>query len=135
MKRLRFRIARLVATLGVVAGLLWACNAPFIPVPPPGMISFTSELISDGNGGQKTAWITHGGQNPNASLARFFIFNEQAQSGVITTAAVDGSFVTTPMDGVPGDHVVIYFVATDGSSSPSTCRLITEGVADAPRCP
>jgi hypothetical protein len=134
MTRLRFRIARLLATLGVVA-LIWACNAPFIPVPPPSMISFTSETLTDGAGAQKTYWITHGGPDANAASARFFVFNQDTQSGVITTAAADGSFATTPMDGAAGNHVLVYYQPPGGDQSPTTCRLITEGVADAPVCP
>src|SRR5215471_1160435 len=134
MNRLGYRIARLIATLGVVAGI-WACNAPFIPVPPPGMISFSAELIPDGNGGQKQVWITRGGPNSNAKSALFFIFDSNVQAGVITTAAPDGSFTTTPMDGAPGDEVLIYFRPPGGDYSPATCRLLTDGVADAPFCP
>jgi hypothetical protein len=134
MNRLRFRIARLFATLGVVV-LLWACNAPFIPVPPPTMISFTSTTLTDTTGTQKTYWITHGGPDANAASARFFVYNEDNQAGVITTAASDGSFTTTPMDGAPGNRVLIYYQPPGGDQSPATCRVITEGVADAPSCP
>jgi hypothetical protein len=134
MRRLRFRIARLAATLGVAA-LAWACNAPFIPVPPPGAISFTSETLTDSSGVQKTLWITRGGANAFAGSALFFVFDQNQQAGVITTALPDGSFMTAPMEGAAGDRVVIYFQRPQGDYSPSTCRLITDGVPDAPLCP
>ena len=53
MNKLRLRLLRLAVALGAFA-LCWACNAPFIPIPPPGQTtSFTSALVSDGAGGQK----------------------------------------------------------------------------------
>jgi hypothetical protein len=134
MRRLRFRILRLLATLGVAA-LIWACNAPFIPVPPPGMITFSAVTVSDGNGGQKTAWITRGGPNGNAGSARFFVFDANVGAGVIATAAPDGSFVTSPMDGTPGDQVLInYYLTTTGDYSATACRVLTPDVPDAPIC-
>jgi hypothetical protein len=134
MRRLRLRILRLAAALVGVAALAWACNAPFIPVPPPGMISFSSQLVSDGNGGQKTVWITQGGPNTDAALAIFYVFDAQQGAGVITTAAADGSFRTLPMDGAAGDQVHIYYRRPKGDYSLETCRVITEGVPDAPLC-
>ena len=58
MNALRRRILRLATLLGALT-VVFACNAPFIPVPPPGA-TFTSELTDDGMGGQKTIWTTHG---------------------------------------------------------------------------
>ena len=68
LKLLRRPLVRLATLLGAFT-VLWACNAPFIPVPPPGA-SFTSALVDDGAGGQKTVWITHGLPSTNAALAR-----------------------------------------------------------------
>jgi hypothetical protein len=134
MNRLARRIFRLATTLGIVA-LIWSCNAPFIPVPPPGMITFTPDTAPDGNGGTKTVWITQGGPNAQAGAALFYVFDDERQAGVITHAAADGSFVSTPMDGTRGDHVHIYFRTPKGEYSPETCRLLIEGPADAPACP
>ena len=41
MNAMRRRLAKLATLLGAVA-LLWACNAPFIPVPPPGRVLHAS---------------------------------------------------------------------------------------------
>jgi hypothetical protein len=125
------RIARLALTLAGVTAI-WACNAPFIPVPPPGNISFSSELSADG---QKTVWITRGGPSSQAASAVFYVYDSDQLAGVITHAAPDGSFVSTPMDGNMNDHVHIYFRAPSGDYSPETCRLLVEGVPDAPVCP
>ena len=81
MNALRRRFLKFTTLLGAVA-LLWACNAPFIPVPPPGA-TFTSQLVDDGAGGQKTVWITHGLSSNNAAFAYYYVFNETQQHGII----------------------------------------------------
>jgi len=130
---LRLRLARLAVALGVVA-TLWACNAPFIPVPPPGQTSFSSELVDDGAGGQKTVWITRGGINTNAALARFFIFDSTRGAGVIAAAKADGTYVAPAMDGTMGDHVQVFYETPTGDYSPEICLLLMDG-ATAPVCP
>jgi len=132
MNKLRLRIARLALALGVAA-LCWACNAPFIPVPPPGQTSFSSELVSDGAGGMKTVWITRGGPDEAATLARYFIFDSQRGAGVITVAMPDGSYEAPPMDGTLGDHVQIFFETPKGNYSQEACVLLQEGPT-APHC-
>ena len=134
MKHAVRRIARLAATL-VVAASIWACNAPFIPVPPPGHIAFTGQTVPDGAGGEKTVWTTQGGANEQASSALFFVYDSDQGAGVIQRANTDGSFTAPPMDGTRGDHVHIYFQNPKGEYSPETCRLLMDGVPDAPLCP
>ena len=73
-RKLKGRLLKLATLLGAFT-VLWACNAPFIPVPPPGA-SFTSALVDDGAGGQKTVWVTHGLPSTNAAGAYFYIFND-----------------------------------------------------------
>ena len=131
--RLGPRFARLAAALGVVS-LVWACNAPFIPVPPPGQTSFSSALVSDGAGGQKTVWTTRGGVNGNAALARFFIFDDARGTGVIATAMADGSYEAPPMDGAENDHVQIFYETPQGDFSAEICVLLAEG-PKALKCP
>jgi hypothetical protein len=132
---MRRRLLRLATLLGAIA-LLWACNAPYIPVPPPGA-SFTTQLVDDGAGGQKTVWITHGLPSGNAALARFYVFNEMTGNGVITTAAIDGTYTAPPIDGTMGDHIQISYQAPGGDYSDSTCLLLTTELvgSSAPRCP
>jgi hypothetical protein len=128
MKGLRLRLARLAVALGVVS-LLWACNAPFIPVPPPGQVSFSSELVSDGMGGMKTLWVGRGPANPSASLARFFLFDVQRQAGVIAAGQNDGSYVSPPFEGTVKDHVEISFETPDGNLSATACVVLDVGAA------
>jgi hypothetical protein len=142
MNALRRRFLKLTTLLGAVA-LLWACNAPFIPVPPPGA-SFTSALADDGQGGQKTIWITHGLPSNNAAGAYFYIFNEThvppsgTPGGIIAVAGADGTYTGMPMDGAMGDHIRIAYETPAGAQSDSICLLLTTDVdpsGSAPACP
>jgi hypothetical protein len=143
MNKLWPRLARLALALGVAAAC-WACNAPFIPIPPPGQTAtFTSELVSDGAGGQKTVWTAHGPPNNDAALARFFVFDDNRMAGVIAEAVADGSFTSPRMDGAEGDRVEINFETPAGAVSTPVCFQLTANtvippgntVPSAPRCP
>ena len=129
---LKKRLLRLGAALGLVAAL-WACNAPFIPVPPPAA-SFTSQLVSDEMGGQKTVWITSGHPGVEAASAKFFIYDGDSGNGVIVRASSDGSYQAPPFTGVTNDHVYIYYQTEGGDSSETACRLLVDGVDPAPSC-
>jgi hypothetical protein len=138
MNAMRCRLARLATLLGAVA-LLWACNAPFIPVPPPGA-SFTSQLVDDGAGGQKTMWVTHGLPSENAADAYFYIVNDRLQAGVIVVARPDGTYDSPPFDGMMDDRIRISYQSPIGENySDSICLLLTTEVdpvtGSAPRCP
>ena len=65
MNALRRRLLKLATLVGAFV-VLWACNAPFIPVPPPGA-TFTTEQLTDSSGTPKTVWITHGLPSTNAA--------------------------------------------------------------------
>jgi len=135
MNALRRRILKLATLLGALT-VVFACNAPFIPVPPPGA-TFTSQLTDDGAGGQKTVWITHGLPSTHAALARYTVINEATGNGVVTTAAADGTFTADPIDGVMNDHVQLYYQTPSGDYSESICLLLTEAVGSngsAPSC-
>jgi hypothetical protein len=132
VNRLRFRLARLFVALAAVT-LVWACNAPPIPVPPPGA-TFTSALVSDGQGGMKTVWTTHGDANEHAALARFFVINLATNAGVITTAASDGTYAAPPIDGQLNDRIEIFYETPMGDKSQSACLLLHEGPSEIP-CP
>jgi hypothetical protein len=129
---LRKRVVRLGAALGFVAAL-WACNAPFIPVPPPATV-FTPQLVADDAGGQKTVWLTAGAADQRAGLARFFLFNNDRGSGVIVNAGSDGTYLAPPLDGVRGDHVYVYYETPAGDTSEVACRQLIEGPDPAPAC-
>jgi hypothetical protein len=130
--RLRFRIARLAAALGVVAAL-WACNAPFIPVPPPGH-EFTKALVSDGMGGQKVVWTAHGEPFEDGMSGRVYVFDATRGAGVIGLTAPDGSYTSAPFDGTEGDRVEVSYETAAGGLSNRFCYLLQEGPM-APVCP
>jgi hypothetical protein len=141
MKPLHKRLARLAAALGGAA-LCWACNAPFIPVPPPAQTTtFSSELVAGEDGGQKTVWIAHGAPIPGASLARVYVFDVNFGAGVIAEAAVDGSYTSPPLDGTMGDRVEISYELPGKPRTSDLCFLLTTDSPDtgkgpsAPACP
>jgi len=130
----RTRLLKLATLLSALV-VLWSCNAPFIPVPPPGA-TFTSQLVDDGAGGQKTVWVTHGLPSANAAFAVYYVFNERLGTGVIATAGMDGTFTGMPMDGVLNDHIQLSYRTPAGDYSDSTCLLLTTDVvgSSAPPC-
>ena len=136
MNAMRRRLSKLATLLGAVA-LLWACNAPFIPVPPPGA-AFTSQLVDDGMGGQKTVWITHGLPSSNAAFAYYYIFNQTRGYGIIAVAGADGTFTGIPMEGMMNDEVRVAYETPSGDQSDSICLLLTAEVSattgSAPPC-
>jgi len=115
------RILRWLA--GVVAGasylLIFACNSPFIPIPPPNP-TFT-ESATPGE------WEVSTSADSRASGARFYIFNASTGSGLIQRAAPDGSMYAYPLQGQAGDHIEIHWERsiTDGSST--ICRPLGPG--------
>jgi len=137
MNALRRRLLKLATLLGAFT-ILWACNAPFIPVPPPGA-TFSSQIVDDGMGGQKTVWVTHGLASPNAAFATYYVYNERLQSGIIATAGADGTFTGIPMDGTTNDRIDLSYRTPSGDYSDSLCLLLTTDVGpggvSAPRCP
>lgn len=104
---------------------LLACNAPFIPVPPPDN-TFMSELVTDGTGNTRTVWITQGKPDSRASLATFYITNELLRTGVIVQARDDGSYTAPAMEGTRGDQIFLYYVTPSGSTSETVCRQLVE---------
>jgi hypothetical protein len=143
MNKLRLRLARLALAM-VAAAACWACNAPFIPTPPPGQtVTFTSALVSsDSQGGQKTVWVAHGPPAMSAGRALFFVFDANRGAGVITRALDDGSYTSPPMDGDAGDRVEISYETPEGARSNNVCFQLTtdvittpQGQQTAPSCP
>jgi hypothetical protein len=132
VSRLRRRLLPvLTVVMMAAAGLGWlACNAPFIPVPPPENI-FIAQPLTDGSG--KTVWITQGKPDSRAAGAKFYIFNDAVGSGVIVEAGADGTYSAMPLNGTMGDHVFLYYTTPAGVDSEVACRVLTEG-DPAPHC-
>ena len=130
---LRAMIRHLGLVLAATAVLAAACNAPFIPVPPPDNV-FISESLTDTSGQTKTVWITQGKADARAALARFTIFNSSIGNGVQVDARDDGSYTAPPMEGTMGDHIFVSYTTPSGDDSEVACRQLIEG-APAPSCP
>ena len=139
MNAMRRRLTRLGTLLCAVA-LFWACNAPFIPVPPPGA-SFELQMVDNGAGGLKPVWITRGLPSSNAAFAYYYVINESLvpRAGIIAQAGADGTFTGMPLDGTMGDHIRLAYETPAGDQSESICLLLTTDVSattgSAPRCP
>jgi hypothetical protein len=133
MRRLLHASARHVRLVITGALILLACNAPFIPVPPPENV-FVQQSLTDGTGATRTVWITQGKPDAQAGLAKFFIFNQARGAGVIVDANADGSYVAPALDGAMGDHVFLSYTTPSGVDSEVACRVLSEG-DPAPHCP
>jgi hypothetical protein len=104
-------------------------------VPPPGQTaSFTSALVSDGMGGQKTVWTAHGPANADVAFARVFVFNADRGAGVITVAGGDGSYASPAFDGDAGNRIEITFELPNGTRDEAGCFQLELGPM-APNCP
>jgi hypothetical protein len=128
---LRLRIARLLLALGATA-VVWACNAPFIPVPPPGH-TFTKALVSDGMGGEKTMWTAQGEPFAEGASARVYVFEANRGVGVIGLARADGSYTSPPFEGTAGDRIEVSYETSAGLSD-RFCYQLVEGYTMAPNC-
>jgi hypothetical protein len=135
MKALRRRLAKLGTLLAGLC-LLWACNAPSIPVPPPAVtVAFASQQVAVPGGETKTLWTaTQSMPLEIAAGARFTLFNQNRGAGVVQTANPDGTFVTGPMEGDTGDRITISYETAEGDPSEEVCLLLIEGPTPM-RCP
>ncbi|HZS37535.1 MAG TPA: hypothetical protein VFF06_11950 [Polyangia bacterium] len=113
----RFRLGLAVTALAAVA----ACNTPSVPLPPPdlpslGFISAGVNLVS-----------AQGKPSTEHSGVRFYVYNISRGDGVITTAAADGSFTTSPFAGSDGDTVQLYYDTTSADRSQDVCVALHVG--------
>jgi len=109
--------------------VLWACNTPSIPMPPPGseIVSFVQEdpehysFLIDPN-----VYIPPG--------AEVTIKNRTLNIWVGGLAGVDGSFQSEPFAGTLGDMVQLSFSL--GDEGGSTCFILSVGTnpVEDPRC-
>lgn len=103
--------------------VVFACNSPFIPIPPPDPTF--SESASPEQPGQ---WSVSSDVDSRARNALFFIFNASTGSGLIQRAASDGSMSAYPLYGRVGDHILIHWERSDGQSSSTICRPLGAGL-------
>ncbi len=126
--------ARLFITRILLPGLalwavLWACNTPSIPMPPPGgeIVSFIQE--------DEDHWTFE--IEPNDYIqpgAEVTIKNRTLNIWVGGLAGTDGSFQSEPFQGSPGDIIQLTFVKNDEGGT--TCFVLQAGSdpPEDPRC-
>ena len=117
-RRLLRWLAAMVAGLSFV--LVFACNSPFIPIPPPNP-SFTQSSTGE--------WSVQTPPDSRASGATFYIYNANLGSGIIERAAPDGSMYGYPLQGAVGDRIMIRWERSPTEGSSSICRPLGEGTA------
>lgn len=99
--------------------LIFACNSPFIPIPPPNP-TFTE-------GDTPGEWAVSAPADPRANGARYYIYNADLGSGLIQQAAPDGSMYAYPLHGEAGDRINIRWERTSSDGSSTICRRLGEG--------
>src|SRR6266700_5076968 len=125
MPRWLQKLSRRVRWLVPLAAVMLACNAPFIPVPPPQNV-FVQETLTDGTGQSHIVWITEGKPDERAAGARFSIFNDANKRGVLVDANSDGTYVAPALEGAMGDHVFVSYTTLSGMVSEVACRVLQE---------
>ena len=116
-KRLLRWLAPLLAGFSFV--VVFACNSPFIPIPPP-----NPTFSQDSTSGQ---WAVSTAPDSRAVGARFYIYNADLGSGLIQQAAPDGSMYAYPLQGVAGDRIQIRWERTPSEASLTICRPLGAG--------
>jgi hypothetical protein len=121
--RRRARLWKWLAGLLAAASfiLVFACNSPFIPIPPPDP-TFNESATTPGQ------WSVSSGPDSRASSARFYIYNASTGSGLIQRAAPDGSMYAYPLYGKAGDSIEIHWERTVVDSSSTICRPLGPGL-------
>jgi len=123
-----WRTKVLVAAAALVA--VTACNTPSVPIPPPVLSAIAFTAPSPGT------VVVVGQPEPRHANARFFVINRSTGDGVITTAAPDGSFTTTPFAGKMNDTVQMFYDTPAGEHSEEVCALLQVGLPlISSRCP
>jgi hypothetical protein len=111
-------LAAVVACVLLVVA--FACNSPFIPIPPPDP-TFTA-------GSTSGDWSVSTPPDSHAVGARFYIYNVTLGSGIIQQASPDGSMAAHPLIGKVGDHIELYWQKSIADSSSTICRPLSEGL-------
>jgi hypothetical protein len=116
------RLLRWVA--GLVAGasylLIFACNSPYIPIPPPDPTYTESSTPGE--------WQVHTPADSRAIGSRYFIYNANTGSGLIQAAGTDGSMDAYPLQGQVGDYIEIHWERSLTESSSTICRPLGSGL-------
>lgn len=109
---------------GMLAGasylLIFACNSPFIPIPPPNP-TFT-ESPTPGE------WQVHVPADSRAIGSRYYVYNSTTGTGLIQRAAPDGSMDAYPLQGQAGDPIELHWERSLSDGSSTICRPLGSGL-------
>jgi hypothetical protein len=101
--------------------VIFACNSPFIPIPPPDP-SFSQDSPSS------EEWSVTMPPSSNTIGAIYYFYNSTLGSGVIQKASTtDGSVYVRSLQGRAGDNIYIHWERGTDSSS-TICRPLGPGV-------
>ena len=103
---------------------LLACSTPSVPIPPP-LVDLAALTFDQAGPGTVTL---DGKADTQHQGGQFFVVDEASGDGVITRAAADGSFQTTPFAAASGDTVRITLETADGRMSDDYCVTLMIGV-------
>ena len=117
---------RVLASLGLMSLALAAsaCVTPSIPIPPPDPSKMTFRIT--GSGGNDAAASFEYPPDVKYAEATVYVFNRDRGTGIIATAAIDGSVApTAPVAADLGEQIVVTFERDD--QTVSTCIRLREG--------
>jgi hypothetical protein len=117
MTAIRRKILVAAAALLAIA----ACNTPSVPIPPPNLAAISFAAPATGQA------VMSGKPEPRHDNAVFFVINRTTGDGVITTAAADGSFTTTPFAGNMNDTMELSYQTPAGDRSENVCVALVFG--------
>lgn len=107
-----------MAVTGLSLVLVFSCNSPFIPIPPPNP-TFAQDPSGD--------WSVTTGPDSGTIGAIYFIYNATLGSGIMQSTSADGSVYASPLHGQAGDHIFIHWERGTDSSS-VICRPLGSGL-------
>ena len=107
--------------------VLWACNAPSFPLPPPGPESFTFEQT-----GQAQVVLDIEANDRIPPGARVTVENLELHIWVGGYAGGDGAFRSIPFDALDGDVVQVSFTDADNDERGGSTCLIVGNYGDTP---
>ena len=104
---------------GVSLVVVFACNSPFIPIPPP-----DPTFSQDPSSGD---WAVSLPPDARAIGSRYYIYNSTLGTGLIQKASADGSVYARPLQGQIGDSIYINW-ERGTESSLAICRPLGAGL-------
>jgi hypothetical protein len=116
MNRLASRLRLFIGVAALALGVGGtACYTPSVPLPPP-LVENMQFAVGTTTG---TVTLTSPAE-PQIGAARFSIFNESQNMGVIFVSNSDGSFTSPPFPGNDGDYIRVSYEKDDQTADRCT---------------